>query len=151
MKKKKVKIENRSARRDYKLFDKYEAGIVLQGSEVKSVKLGQVDLKGSYCKFINSELYVIGLHIAHYEKSRKDLPTRRPRKLLLHKHELKRLHGLLSERGFTLVPLSIYINERGFVKLEIALARGRKKHEKKEYLKQREIEREMEYMMRRRR
>ncbi len=144
---KKIVIENKKAYKDFEIYETYEAGIVLKGSEVKSVRMGNVDLTGSYCKIKQGEIFVYNMKIAPYEKSFEKLPPDRERKLLLKKKEIKRLTGKVSERGFTIIPLKIYFNERGWAKLEIAVCKGRKKREKKQKLKEKEIMREIERAM----
>lgn len=144
-----MEIRNPKANRDYEILETYEAGIVLEGAEVKSVRLGRVSLKEAYCKVIDGEVFVINMHIAPYEHAREVSAPKRRRKLLLKKREIKRLIGKIQEKGLTLIPISIYFNERGWAKLKIGVARGRRKHEKKEVLKQRDIEREVERELKR--
>ncbi|AEB11952.1 SsrA-binding protein SmpB [Marinithermus hydrothermalis] len=138
-------LENRKARHDYEILETYEAGIALKGTEVKSIRAGKVDFTGSFARFDGGELWLENLFIAPYEKgSYTNHDPRRRRKLLLHKHELNRLRGRVEQRGLTLVPLKIYFNERGYAKLLLGLARGKKAYQKKEDDKRRAIEREME-------
>ncbi len=138
-------LENRKARHDYEILETYEAGIALKGTEVKSIRAGKVDFTGSFARFDGGELWIENLFIAPYEKgSYTNHDPRRRRKLLLHKHELNRLRGRVEQRGLTLVPLKIYFNERGYAKLLLGLARGKKAYQKKEDDKRRAIEREME-------
>ncbi len=137
-------MENRRARRDYEIIETIEAGIALKGTEVKSLREGKVDFTGSFARFVGNELWLENLFIAPYEKgSYTNHDPRRRRKLLLHRHELNRLRGKLEQRGLTLVPLKIYFNERGYAKVLLGLARGRRKYEKKEVDKRRAIEREL--------
>ncbi len=137
-------MENRRARRDYEIIETIEAGIALKGTEVKSLREGKVDFTGSFARFVGDELWLENLFIAPYEKgSYTNHDPRRRRKLLLHRHELNRLRGKLEQRGLTLVPLKIYFNERGYAKVLLGLARGRRKYEKKEVDKRRAIEREL--------
>jgi len=137
-------MENRRARRDYEIIETMEAGIALKGTEVKSLREGKVDFTGSFARFVGDELWLENLYIAPYEKgSFTNHDPRRRRKLLLHRQELNRLRGKLEQRGLTLVPLKIYFNERGYAKLLLGLAKGRKKYEKKEVDKKRAIEREL--------
>jgi SsrA-binding protein len=138
-----MKVENRKARRDYNVLECHEAGIVLHGQEVKSIRDGEVSLSDSFCKIHKGELFVIGMHISHYGPSREMLEPKRQRKLLLHRGELNRLITKVYERGFALIPLRLYINSRGIVKLEIALCHGKRKHDKRETIKKRDLEREM--------
>ena len=137
-------MENRRARRDYEIIETIEAGLALKGTEVKSLREGKVDFTGSFARFVGDELWLENLFIAPYEKgSYTNHDPRRRRKLLLHRHELNRLRGRLEQRGLTLVPLKIYFNERGYAKVLLGLARGRRKYEKKEVDKRRAIEREL--------
>jgi len=140
-----VVLENRRARHEYEILETYEAGIALKGTEVKSVRQGKVDFTGSYARFDNGELWLEDLYIAPYEKgSYTNHDPRRRRKLLLHKHELAKLRGKVEQKGLTLVPLKIYFNDRGYAKVLLALARGKKNYQKKEDDKKRAVEREME-------
>ena len=141
----KVVAKNKKAYHDYEIIETYEAGIVLEGSEVKSVRAGRVSMKDSYAKVKDGELWLYNMHIAPYEKSAAFVPSpRRRRKLLMHKREILKLKSKTEERGFTLVPLEIYINDRGIVKIKLALARGRRTYQKKQYLIERQKEREKE-------
>ncbi len=143
---------NRKARRDYEILERFEAGIVLEGCEVKSIREGGVNFKDSYVDFTDSmEAWLRGLHISPYRNAgtHKPYDPERDRKLLLHKRELKRLHGRVAQKGLTVIPLSIYF--RGDkVKVEIALARGRKLYDKRAEIARREHEREVERRMRER-
>ncbi len=139
-----VALENRRARRDYEILETYEAGLALKGTEVKSLRAGKADFTGAFARFIGDELWLENLYIAPYEKgSFTNHDPRRRRKLLLHRHELNKLRGKVEQRGLTLVPLKIYFNERGYAKVLLGLARGRKAYEKKEVDKKRELEREI--------
>jgi len=140
----KTLAENRKARHDYFIEETYEAGIELVGTEVKSVKLGKANLKDSYAEVKNGELFVYNLHISPYEKGNifnKD--PLRPRKLLMHKSEIRRLAGLVSQKGYTLIPLSLY-QKRGLVKMQLALAKGKKLYDKREDIAKRDAMREIE-------
>ncbi len=141
----KIVCSNREAGRHYSFEERYEAGMVLTGTEVKSLREGQAHLKDSYCDFRgDTELYLISAHIAPYALSKYfNHPPERPRKLLLKKHELKRLLGKVSERGLTIVPLKIYF-KNGRAKLEIALAKGKKMYDRREDIKKRDLQREMQ-------
>jgi len=147
MKKKQTKprnatIENRKARHEYHIGETFEAGIVLVGTEVKSIRIGKASLNESYCRFEDGELWIVGMYVAPYEQgSRYNVETTRPRKLLLHKAELDKIHKGLEEKGYTLVPLKLYFT-RGFAKLTVALARGKKLWDKREAIAGRDIERE---------
>ena len=138
-------LENRKARHEYEILETYEAGLVLKGTEVKSLRAGKVDFTGAYARFRDGELWLEDLYIAPYEKgSYSNHDPRRPRKLLLHKHELNKLRGRVEQKGLTLVPLKIYFNDRGYAKVLLALARGKRDYEKKQDDKKRAVEREME-------
>lgn len=138
-------LENRRARHDYEILETYEAGIALKGTEVKSLRAGKVDFTGSFAKFEDGELYLENLYIAPYEKgSYANVDPRRKRKLLLHKHELKRLLGKVEQKGLTLVPLKIYFNERGYAKVLLGLARGKKAYEKRREDKKEAVRRALE-------
>lgn len=144
MKKIKVYVENKKAYRDYEILEEIEAGIELIGSEVKSIKNGAVSLKDSFVKFENGEAFLLNTYIAPYKYAGKTVPEpERKRKLLLKKRELKRLIGKVKEKGLTLVPLKIYSRDR-WIKVLIALVKGRKKYEKRQIIKEREIKREIE-------
>ena len=138
-----MRIENRKARYEYHILERCEVGIVLKGQEVKSIRDGNVSLSDSYCKVVGEEVFVVGIHISPYPHSRDQLDPKRNRKLLLHRSELNRLIGKVSERGFTLIPLALYLNARGIVKLDLGLCHGKKKYDKREAIKQRDIEREI--------
>jgi SsrA-binding protein len=135
---------NRQARFRYELLDKWEAGIVLQGSEVKSLRLGKANLKDSYALVRDGELWLIGSHIAPYAPAASEgHDPERPRKLLLHRKEIERLIGKTAERGLTLVPTRIYFSGPN-AKVEIALAKGKELRDKRETIREREQQREME-------
>lgn len=147
----KIVATNRKALYNYHILDSFEAGIVLKGSEVKSLRLGGASLRESFARAEGSEIFLYNLHIAPY--SHQGIPgpePTRPRKLLLHKREIKRLIGLTAQKGLTLVPLKIYFKE-GKAKVEIALAKGKKKYDKREKLKRRTAQREMERAFKERR
>jgi len=139
-----VITRNRKAFREYEIIQRMEAGIVLHGNEVKSVRAGKVSIQEAYAGIEDGEVFIYNMTISPYEKESYHTDPKRKRKLLLHKKEIKRLIGKVKERGFTLVPLSVYINDRGYVKIELALAKGKKIYEKRERIKRREMEREME-------
>ena len=134
---------NRRARFDFLIQEKYEAGLVLKGSEVKSIRSRRVSLEQSFGRVLNGELHIVGMNIAPYEQagplSHEPL---RPRKLLLHKSELARIIPRISQSGFTLIPLRLYFR-RGCAKVEVAVATGRKKYDKREKIRRREAERDM--------
>jgi len=137
-------IRNRSAYHDYFIEDKYDAGMVLVGSEVKSLRDGRASFNDSFCYFHKGELWIKSLHIAQYSHSSLYIhdPVRE-RKLLLTKKELRKLEAKMKEKGFSIVPLRIFFNERGFVKMEIGLGKGKKQYDKRETIKQRDTDREM--------
>jgi SsrA-binding protein len=137
--------ENRKARHDYEIEERYEAGIVLTGSEIKSVRGGKVNLRGSYARIVNGEVVLYDAHISPYEQSGKFFnhnPTR-PRKLLLHRREISRLLGQVREKGLTLVPLRVYFKDRR-AKVEIGVARGKKLYDKRQDLAKRDAQRDIE-------
>ncbi|MCK4353076.1 SsrA-binding protein SmpB [candidate division WOR-3 bacterium] len=138
-----MRVENRKARYEYNILEQYEAGIVLKGQEVKSIREGEVSLSDSFCRILENEIFLENMHISAYEKAREKLNPKRRRKLLLNRSEIHRLTGKVTERGFTLIPLSLYFNKRGKVKLQIALCSGKRKYEKREVIKKRDLEREM--------
>ena len=146
MEKKGVKIaaQNRKAYHDYYVEEKYEAGIELAGTEVKSVRAGTLNLKDSYCSVKDGELFVLGMHISPYEKGNifnKD-PVR-PRRLLMHKREIRKLHALVKQDGYTLVPLSVYFKDSR-VKVEVGLCKGKKNYDKRDSAAQRDAKREID-------
>ena len=146
MEKRHIKIvaENRRARRDYFIVDQYEAGMVLRGTEVKSLRQGRANLKDSYAQIKDGEVFVYQLHIAPYPFAYYDNhDPLRPRKLLLHQHEIKRLYGKINEKGHTLIPIRIYF-KNGKVKILLALAKGKRKYDKREAIKRRDEQRELE-------
>ena len=140
----KIIAENRKARRNYFIVDEYEAGLVLRGTEVKSLRMGQANLKDSYARIKNGEVFVYQLHIAPYPFAYYDNhDPLRVRKLLLHQYEIKRLYGKVNEKGHALIPLSLYF-KGGKVKLSLALAKGKRKHDKREDIRRRDQKRELD-------
>jgi SsrA-binding protein len=140
----KVITVNRKVRRDYQVLETFEAGIALRGTEVKSLRAGRANLKDSYAKVMNGEVFLLGAYISEYEQgNRNNHVPKRDRKLLLHKRQIIRLNSKISERGLTLVPLRMYF-KRGKAKVELGLARGRKLPGKREELRRRVLDREME-------
>jgi SsrA-binding protein len=139
-----VFIKNRPATFEYAIEDRLTAGIMLTGSEIKSVRNGKVSFNDSYCFFSDGELWIKSLHIAEYVNAgyAGHFPTRE-RKLLLTKKELRKWLNKIKEKGFTIVPLNMFINEKGYAKLEIGLGKGKKLHDKRESIKSRDVEREM--------
>lgn len=145
----KVIATNRRAFHDYFILDKYEVGIALLGTEVKSVREGKVNLKDSYAVVRNGEMWLLNCHISPYSHGniQNHEPTR-TRKLLLHKQEIRRLIGKITERGFTVVPLRVYL-KRGLVKVEIALVKGKKTYDKRETERRKTTDREVRAAMKR--
>lgn len=142
MNKSTLNIVNRKASHDYHFLQKYTAGIQLLGSEIKSIRAGNVNLTDAYCVFDNDELLVKGMHIGTYkEASHFNHEPLRVRKLLLTKHELRKLKSKASEKGLTIIPIRIFISETGYAKLEIALAQGKKTYDKREDIKKRDTNR----------
>ncbi len=142
-----INIRNRQASFEYELLDKYVAGIVLTGTEIKSIREGKVNLQDGYGYFRNGELYVKGVTISQYAQGThyNHEPTRE-RKLLLKRSELRKLEAQAEEKGLTLVPTRLFINDRGLAKIEIALGRGKKLHDKRESIKEKDIRRELDRM-----
>jgi SsrA-binding protein len=139
-----INIRNRQATYEYELLDKYVAGIVLTGTEIKSIREGKVNLQDGYCYFKDSELFAKGVNITPYAQgTHYNHEATRERKLLLKKSEIRKLEGKIEEKGLTLVPLRLFINDRGFAKLEIAVARGKKLHDKRDSMKERDAKREL--------
>lgn len=145
---KKIVARNRKALHEYSVLDTWEAGLVLAGPEVKSLRDGKLSLNDAFGRVENGEVWLYNLHISPYNPaSRWNLDPARPRKLLLHRREIRRLIGAVHEKGLTLVPLDVYFR-RGYAKVTLALARGRKRHDKREELKRRETEREVQRALR---
>ncbi len=141
---KKLVANNKKARHDYFIEEIYEAGIVLTGTEIKSIRAGKVSIKESYAKIENGEMIVYGMNISPYEQgNRFNVDPLRPRKLLLHKQEIRKLIGYTTLKGLTIVPLTVYINEDGRAKMEIAVARGKKLYDKRDDIAKRDAERRM--------
>lgn len=137
-------IKNRSAYHHYFIEAKYEAGMVLLGTEVKSLREGKASFNDSYCLVHKGEIWVKSLHIAQYSHGTvNNHDPVRDRKLLLQKREIKKIEAKLKEKGCTLIPLSIFFNDKGLAKMEIGLAKGKKLHDKRETIKQKDVEREM--------
>ena len=143
--KSKVEIKNRRASFDYEFLETYQAGIVLTGTEIKSIRAGKASLADSFCYFNNGELYVKNMHIADYwwgTWGKHD--PRRDRKLLLTKKELGKLSRAVKEKGLTIIAVKLYISDNGYAKLLIALARGKKEYDKRQSIKEKDLRREME-------
>ena len=147
--KQKVVAENRRARFDYAIEDKYEAGIALTGTEVKALRSGEGSIAESYAEVSDEEVWLINANIPEFSHgNRFNHEPKRPRKLLLHQREISKLHGAVARQGMTLVPLSLYFNGRGRAKVELALARGRKAPDKREYQKEKDWKREQGRLLR---
>lgn len=143
-----VNIRNKKASFEYELIERFDAGIQLVGTEIKSVRNNNANLTDSYCQFFNGELYVKNLHISEYEMGTcNNHIARRDRKLLLTRKELAKLEKKVKETGLTIVPVRLYINEKGLAKIEISLARGKKIYDKRETLKDKDTKREMDRVM----
>ena len=141
---KKLVANNKKARHDYFIEEVYEAGIVLTGTEIKSIRAGKVSIKESYAKIENGEMIVYGMNISPYEQgNRFNVDPLRSRKLLLHKQEIRKLIGYTTLKGLTIVPLTVYINEDGRAKMEIAVARGKKLYDKRDDIAKRDADRRM--------
>lgn len=144
----KVNILNRKARFNYELLDKYEAGLVLYGTEIKSIREGKASISDSFCQFINEELYVINMTVEEYFfGTRYNHPIKRERKLLLQKKEINKILRKTKETGLTIVPTRLYINEKGWAKIQIYIARGKKLFDKRESIKQRETKRNIDRLV----
>jgi SsrA-binding protein len=148
----KLITQNKKARHDYEVLDTMEAGIVLQGSEVKSCRRGSVNLIDSYARIEGGEIYLVDTHISPYSHANRfNHEPLRKRKLLLHKGEIKKLYGKIRERGLSFVPLRMYFNHCGKVKVEMALVHGKKHHDRREDIKKRDMRRETEQALKQRR
>ncbi|MDH6354345.1 SsrA-binding protein [Dysgonomonas sp. PH5-45] len=140
-----INIKNKRATFDYELLDTYTAGIVLTGTEIKSIRMGKASLVDTFCVFENNELWVKNMYIVEYfYGSYNNHNSRRDRKLLLNRKELKKIQRLVKETGYTIVPLKLYINEKSLAKLNIAVARGKKMYDKRQSLKEKEDKRSMD-------
>lgn len=141
----KIQIKNKKAHFLFQIEEKYIAGVQLKGTEIKSIRAGKASLVDTYCYFKNGELWIKGMHIAEYEHSSHfNHQPKRDRKLLLKRQELKKLQRKSMEKGYTIVALRVFINERGWAKVEIALAKGKMKHDKREEIKRKDMKRDME-------
>jgi len=146
----KLIASNRKARHEYEILDTFEAGMVLLGPEVKSLRAGKASLSDAYAEIRRGEVYLVNAHIGAYEQAgRANAPPRRERKLLLHGYEIARLAGRVAERGFTLIPLQLYFKD-GRAKVELALARGKRRYDKRQAIRKRESERDLKRALRRR-
>ena len=147
--KRKIDITNRKAKFEYQFIGEYDAGIILTGTEIKSIRAGNANLKEAYCYFKNEELFINNMNIAEYKFGNiNNHEPKRTRKLLMQKTELKKLHRKVKEKGMTIVPYKLFISERGFAKLTVALAQGKKAYDKRASIKERENKRDMDRMKR---
>lgn len=145
-----INIKNKKAFFEFHILDQYTAGIRLLGTEIKSIREGKANINDAFCTFFEDGLYIRNMHIAEYSHgSFYNHEAKRDRQLLLTKKELKKLRTKSEERGFTIVPLRMFISKRGFAKVEIALAQGKKDFDKRETIKERETKREMDRIMKR--
>ncbi len=144
--------KNKKAYHDYEILEKFEAGIVLQGSEVKGLRAKRANINDAFCRFIKGELHLMNAHIGHLETTNANFSRdeRAPRKLLLHKKQIEKLYIKVHKDGMSIVPLMLYFNERNLAKVSIALAKGKKLHDKRETLKRRTQEREAQQAMKNR-
>lgn len=140
-----INIKNKRAEHEYFLLDRLTAGIALTGTEIKSIRNGKASLAESYCTFKGDELFVVGMHIAEYDKGTyNNHDPKRDRKLLLTARELRKFKTKVQEKGFTIIPVLLFINEKGLAKLDIALARGKHYYDKRETLKTKDSKRDVE-------
>lgn len=141
----KIRIVNKKAKFEYYLHDHYVAGIVLSGSEIKSIRNSKVSIKESFCKFIKDELFIINMNIQKYEFSNSEhYNSKRERKLLLNKKELRKIKKTVDQKGNSIVPTKLYINEKGFAKIEISTATGKKLYDKRQALKEKDIKKRID-------
>ncbi len=140
-------VTNRQAFRDFHIEKTFEAGVELFGDEVKSLRAGKANLKGSFCRIEKGEVFIFNMHISPYEFSSDETDPVRPRKLLLHKNEIKHLNVKLAQQGYALVPLKVYF-KRGYAKVEIGLGKGKKLYDKRHALKEKQAKREISRAMR---
>ncbi|MCG8431395.1 MAG: SsrA-binding protein SmpB [Candidatus Omnitrophica bacterium] len=146
-----TQVTNRKARRDYDILDSLECGIELKGGEVKSLRRGRMNIDDSFARIEKGEVILFNAHISPYEEaSYLNVEPKRPRRLLLHKKQIKKLTGNLTQRGLTLVPLKVYFNVRGYAKVELGVGRGKKLYDKRDDVKRRELDRALHRALRRR-
>lgn len=143
-----ISVQNRKARYNYFIEDTVEAGIALVGTEVKALRTGRASISEAFAAEQGGELYLVNAHVGDYEAARDGHVATRPRKLLLHRREMARLFGMVRREGVALVPLSLYFNPRGIVKVELAIARGKRKYDKRETIKERDWKRDKARLMR---
>lgn len=140
-----VNIKNKRATFDFELIEKFNAGIVLSGTEIKSIRMGKATLVDAYCYFVNGELWIKNMNISEYKDGTyNNHVTRRERKLLLQRKELKKMDRKVKETGLAIIPTRLFINERGFAKLQIALGKGKKEHDKRHSLREKDDKRQMD-------
>lgn len=140
-----INIKNKRASFDYELIEKFNAGVVLAGTEIKSIRMGKASLVDAYCYFVNEELWIKNMNISEYKDGTyNNHETRRERKLLLKKKELRKLDRKVKESGLSIVPTRMFINESGYAKLQIALAKGKKSYDKRESLREKDDKRQMD-------
>ncbi|MBK6266342.1 SsrA-binding protein SmpB [Marivirga sp. S37H4] len=142
-----ILVKNKKARYEYEWLDTYITGIVLQGTEIKAIRLNKVNLQESYCYIHRNEVFVRGLHIGQYELgTHYNHEEKRERKLLLKKQEIAKIKKRMEEKGLTLIPTKLFLNSRGLAKLEVALAKGKKIHDKRDSIKDKDMKRELSKM-----
>jgi SsrA-binding protein len=140
-------ISNRQALRDFHIEKTYEAGIQLKGNEVKSLRLGEANLKGGFAKLEGAELFLLNMHISPYKFTREETDPLRPRKLLLNKSEIRQLGIKITQQGYTVIPMKVYFN-RGYAKVELGLGKGKKLYDKRTDIKEKQVHREIERALR---
>ena len=144
----KVVAQNRRARHDYFVLESWEAGIELKGTEVKSIRLGKCNLKDSYAAVKNGEMFVYGMHISPYDHGNNyNVDPMRARKLLLNRSEIRKIDAVLAQQGLALIPLNIYLNEKGMAKMEIGIARGKKLYDKRQDIAKRDTNRQIDRLI----
>lgn len=144
-----INIKNKKAHFEYHLIDRYVAGLKLLGTEIKSIREGKANINDAFCSFIDDILYVRNMHIAEYSHgSFYNHESKRDRVLLLQKNELKKLRNKVTQKGLTIIPLRMFISQRGFAKLEIAVAQGKKEYDKRQTIKERDTQRELDRSLR---
>ena len=143
-----INIKNKKASFEFAFIDNYVAGVQLTGTEIKSIREGKCNINDAFCVFNNNELFIRNMHVAHYfNDTYNNVEEKRDRKLLLNKKELNKLQGKLKDQGLTIIPLRLFINDKGYCKIEIALAKGKKLFDKREDIKKRDTDREMQRKM----